>query len=268
MSVKTRIQELNTRLAEKLTNKGVQADGTETTTALINKVDDIQTGGSGGGEELFNTFLNGEMTNFVSPKEAPSVRPYLFYKDTVIKTADLRNATYIGAEVFRDSTLEEVIFNDDFKGAVNYIGNRAFLNSQLTDVNSLIGFSLTSASPALFSNCLKLKNIYLPNVILANATQPFIDCSALEKVVIGATTIGQKSFTNCSSLTALVIVVDKMAALNNANSFVNTPIENGTGYIYVPKALIEEYKVATNWVAHASQFRAIEDFPEICGGAE
>lgn len=44
MSVKTRIQELNTRLAEKLTNKGVEADGSETTTALIDKVDRIKTG--------------------------------------------------------------------------------------------------------------------------------------------------------------------------------------------------------------------------------
>lgn len=44
MSVKSRVQELNTRLAEKLTNKGVEADGTETTTALIDKVDRIITG--------------------------------------------------------------------------------------------------------------------------------------------------------------------------------------------------------------------------------
>ena len=44
MSVKSRVQELNTRLAEKLTIKGVEADGTETTTALINKVDQIITG--------------------------------------------------------------------------------------------------------------------------------------------------------------------------------------------------------------------------------
>ena len=44
MSVKSRVQELNARLAEKLTNKGVEADGTETTTVLIDKVDQISTG--------------------------------------------------------------------------------------------------------------------------------------------------------------------------------------------------------------------------------
>lgn len=44
MSVKSRVQELNTRLAEKLTSKGVEADGSETTTALIDKVDQIIAG--------------------------------------------------------------------------------------------------------------------------------------------------------------------------------------------------------------------------------
>lgn len=44
MSVKQRVKILNERLAEKLTEKGVDADGSETTTELINKVDEIQTG--------------------------------------------------------------------------------------------------------------------------------------------------------------------------------------------------------------------------------
>lgn len=35
---------------------------------------------------------------------------------------------------------------------------------------------------------------------------------------------------------------------------------NAIMYIYVPKALIEEYKVATNWTTFANQFRALEDY--------
>lgn len=37
-------------------------------------------------------------------------------------------------------------------------------------------------------------------------------------------------------------------------------------YFYVPKALIEDYKVATNWSNYANRFRAIEDYPTIAGG--
>jgi hypothetical protein len=42
---------------------------------------------------------------------------------------------------------------------------------------------------------------------------------------------------------------------------------NGTGYIYVPATLVDTYKAGTNWSTHADQIRAIEDYPEITGGA-
>jgi hypothetical protein len=54
--------------------------------------------------------------------------------------------------------------------------------------------------------------------------------------------------------------------LASPNAFNNTPIKSGTGYIYVPATLIDSYKSATNWSTYAAQFRAIEDYPEICGG--
>lgn len=227
-------------------------------------------GGSGGGEELFNSFLNGEITNFIAPKEVPKVKPYLFYKDTVIKTADLRNTTNVGSEAFRDSTLEEVILNDSYDNIyTNYLMTRAFYNTQLVNINSTLKCSITSATAGIFTNCLKLKNVYLPNVMLNGAMQVFVGCSALETVVLkGGGKISDKNFANCSSLTTLILVGNETSTLNNINNFTATPIESGTGYIYVPKALIEQYKVATNWVTFASQFRAIEDYPEICGGAE
>lgn len=46
MSVKSRIQELNKRLADTLISKGVEADKTETTTSLIDKVDNINVNGA------------------------------------------------------------------------------------------------------------------------------------------------------------------------------------------------------------------------------
>ena len=55
-----------------------------------------------------------------------------------------------------------------------------------------------------------------------------------------------------------------MCELDEISVFSNTPISNGTGYIYVPKALIESYQAHEKWSAYASQFRAIEDYPEIC----
>jgi hypothetical protein len=53
---------------------------------------------------------------------------------------------------------------------------------------------------------------------------------------------------------------------NKTNIFASTPIASGTGYIYVPAALVDSYKGATNWSTYAAQIRAIEDYPEITGG--
>lgn len=39
-----------------------------------------------------------------------------------------------------------------------------------------------------------------------------------------------------------------------------TPIAKGEGYIYVPKALIEDYKASALWSRYAAQFRALEDY--------
>jgi hypothetical protein len=48
----------------------------------------------------------------------------------------------------------------------------------------------------------------------------------------------------------------------------SSPLMLGTGYIYVPASVIEDYRTSSYWSTYASQFRAIEDYPEICGTTE
>ena len=56
-----------------------------------------------------------------------------------------------------------------------------------------------------------------------------------------------------------------MAKLEKTSAFKDTPIESGTGYVYVPSALVDSYKSATNWSTYADQIRAIENYPDITG---
>jgi hypothetical protein len=56
-----------------------------------------------------------------------------------------------------------------------------------------------------------------------------------------------------------------MATLYNNEVFTSTPIADGTGYIYVPAALVDTYKADSNWSVYENQIRAIEDYPDICG---
>lgn len=75
------------------------------------------------------------------------------------------------------------------------------------------------------------------------------------------------TFYNCPKLIALILRnSDEVCTTEHADPFTGNwvgnvgPISKGEGYIYVPSALIEEYKVATNWANFADQFRALEDY--------
>lgn len=97
----------------------------------------------------------------------------------------------------------------------------------------------------------------------------FQNCKNLEKLDLHKVdTINTNAFSGASKFETLILRTESVPTLSGTNAFSGTKIkENGTGYIYVPSALIGEYRTATNWSSFASQFRAIEDYPDICGGA-
>ncbi len=98
----------------------------------------------------------------------------------------------------------------------------------------------------------------------------FVYFTDIEKAFLGETvaTLNALCFGYCSKLEALVLKGNTIKTLASTGALSYTPIYEGTGYIYVPSALLEDYKAATNWTTYAEQFRAIEDYPEILGGAE
>ena len=101
---------------------------------------------------------------------------------------------------------------------------------------------------------------YFDNSVQTIAGNALQACTELEIVDTPAlTSIASSSFSGCSTLITLVLRNSTMTALGS-NVFKNTPIASGTGYIYVPRALVDSYKVATNWATYAAQFRALEDY--------
>ena len=153
---------------------------------------------------------------------------------------------------------------------VKSIKSNAFVNA--TSLETAEFPSLTYIEYAAFRNCSKLKELIFKNPIKYPAggwTEIFNGCSAIKKIDFKSIdTFGNNysPFGGTKSLEALIIRnTDAICNLPQNNAFGGSAIASGTGYIYVPAALIEEYKVATNWVTFAEQFRAIEDYPEICG---
>ena len=155
-----------------------------------------------------------------------------------LKTVNLPNATSIGTYAFYGCT--------------------ALTSINAPNVSSLGTYSLY--------NC-KIPYVNFPKVT-GIAQNAFYDCDLVKADFGVANKINQAAFAYCRTLEALILrKSDAICALSVAtNAFTSTPIAEGTGYVYVPQALIETYKTATNWVNYASQFRAIEDYPDICGG--
>ena len=97
----------------------------------------------------------------------------------------------------------------------------------------------------------------------------FYMCISLSVVDIPSVTIiREKAFTAATNLDTLILRnPTQVATLENSDALNGTKIATGTGYIYVPAALISGYQSAANgWSRYASKFRAIEDYPAIAGG--
>lgn len=144
-------------------------------------------------------------------------------------------------------------------GGVSY-GSGAFQNCP--NLVSVHLPKLSSVPNYFFYAAKKLNYVSLPEV-KSIAMRAFESCSSLRKLSFPRLTsiYGYTEFAGCSSLNALVLGnTDGVVALGNTNSFRDTPIAKGTGYIYVPRAFVDSYKAATNWSTYAAQFRALEDY--------
>ena len=142
--------------------------------------------------------------------------------------------------------------------SVTSIGVGAFFFcSELTTANFP---AATSIGNGAFYYCISLTTVNF-TVATSIGNGAFYSCSSLTTVDFpSASSIGNTAFKSCSNLKSLLLRGNMVCTLSSKNAFDSTPIASGTGYIYVPSALIEQYKAATNWSTLAAQFRALEEY--------
>ena len=211
-----------------------------------------------------------------------------FYNCNKLSSINMPSLKTAGKEAFMSTAITEAYFP-------NLEITRESSGGYFSNCKSLITCKLPKAidlfNELFFANCSSLKHVELPNVITLGGnvfknctslkelnfpsfdgevyTSDFTGCTALRKVDFAgrANFVRTNAFYDCKSLEAVIIRGDSVSTLSNANNFSTSGIGLGTGYIYVPSVLVDSYKTATNWSTFANQFRAIEDYPEICGGA-
>lgn len=174
------------------------------------------------------------------------------YSGGSIITAACDSSSAITVNEIESTNLESVVIGD----CVTSIGDYAF--NYCTSLSSVtIPNSVTSISDYVFQYCYSLTSIDIPNSVTSIGDWAFSDCTSLASIDIpsGVTYIGDYAFTKCSSLTSITVRSTTPPSLYN--SFNNTPIDSGTGYIYVPSQSVETYKSTVGWSDYASRIQAI-----------
>lgn len=134
----------------------------------------------------------------------------------------------------------------------------SILDRTISGVLKLPGILVIGES-ALFT-CTNISGAYIPEC-KAIGKSAFFGCSGLSIVFLSAAkTIQASSFGN-SGIASLIIDSDSIVTLSSTNAFSLSPIGSGTGYIYVSDALVDQYKVATNWATYANQIKGKSELP-------
>ena len=144
---------------------------------------------------------------------------------------------------------------------ITYLGMEVFRNY---DSLAIADFpNVTSTGVNVFYACYALHTVNLPSLI-SISTNMFGYSSLLKRLDFPSVeNIGGGAFSGCSRLVTLILrKADTVCTLANVNAFTNTSIAKGTGYIYVPDNLVEQYKAATNWSTYASQIKPISELEE------
>lgn len=173
---------------------------------------------------------------------------------TFVNTADL-----IGDDELSDQLIQRTV-TEYRENRVSKIGKHGL--SHCPSLKSVDIPCVTLLQEAAFDGCSGLTEMILPAVETID-TSGLRRCSNLKTLDTGSLKElnGNYIFDSCGCLTALILRGDRVCTLATLGSnFYNTPIANGSGYIYVPSARMAQYQAATNWSALAAQFRALEDY--------
>lgn len=246
----TRIQNAKSALKTSIENKGVTVSDSTLLSGYSALVDQIQTGGGGGGNEDLINLIERDFTTFNIPSGTTKIGDYAFGFYTGLTSITIPNSvTSIGEYAFRNSGLTSVTIPD----SVISIGGTAFGYCKgITSVT--IGNGVTSIGEYAFSQCTSLTSVTIGNSVTNIGRQTFYGCTILTSIRIpnSVTTIDANAFNQCTGLTSITINATTPPTLG-INAFANT----NDCPIYVPAASVNAYKTATNWSSLASRIQAI-----------
>ena len=226
-------------------------------------IDDIVTGGASVTGDVYT--------------DAAKITAYVFNGNTQITSLSAPNVTSIGDYALNNATALKSVYLPSCVSVGQYVFNKTTMTSvSLPECASIGNYGFGSAS--------KLATLELPKCkTIGNSALTYI--AAKKLILPECTSIGNSSLTSCpnleyvdlhkctsivnyglrnnSKLATLIVRSETVCSLSNY-ALNSTKVYNGTGHIYVPAALIDSYRTATNWTKinanNADTFRALEDY--------
>ena len=263
----TQLQADKQVLVDNLVAKGVSATNDETFTSLVPKVAEISGGSAitkgvivetvddnGFASEIKIVGLTEVPNGYCSGNTGGANIGFL---EKLTKVILDENITKIGEYAFN---YQKKLTHINLHNSITEIGKYAFTQNNALTINSLPE-NLQKIGEWCFSYILDTEITFpigvteLPDSVMRN-------CSKLEKIVCNGdiTSIGALSFFYDRVLKTFVLPnITTVPTLSSSNAFDTTSISSGTGYIYVPDFLVEDFKVATNWSTYADQIKGISE---------
>lgn len=238
----------------------------------------------------------------VSMKNVMTIKEYAFYDCQALSSMIIPSIYRIGDYALKYTTSLKSInapeLHDIGRGSFSgsgiaslyapklvFIDEYAFSESGIESLNYP---NVTSVGQYAFQNCTSLSNISIPAVetiythafdgcssvsevsfkLLESAdSYAFNGCTSLSKADMGNIylRLSSRLFYGCSALDTLILRRTSGDIRTTSSALTGTKIASGNGYIYVPASMISTYQADSTWSKYSSQFRAIEDYPDICG---
>ena len=256
---------------------------------MAGKINGIQTGG---GEDAFSKFLESANPGPLTIK-AETIREAAFCFGSsygVIPTYDFicPNLKTVGKNAFRPDSVRGIpVFNEFIAPKLETVGTHSFYNAlfkkyDFSSLKTIGDYAFASYDNYNFSS----DNIFIGEKVELVGSNAF-ENRPIKKAIIGEKTTNPATFNGTcfsnsqletlicnnvskfytmafwkSKLSTLVIKGATVPQLASTSVFDNTPIANGTGSIYVLDALVEQYKVATNWAIYADQIKPLSEYTE------
>lgn len=222
------------------------------------------------GVDHVNELVGGTLTSFTADNALGQVVTHAFCGCTLLTSVDLSGARGIGGTLsvgeyafqtcgsLVNLVLPQTIYVEF--GSYVFTGCRAFAQAIAGKISRVGPYCFANSKIPSFANSYPQGNSkkiwYMESCFQA--------CSMLTRVDLACAPIFNKNvFKNCSALEAIVIRDTETVGELQTNAFAGcTPITNGTAFIYVPDALVDTYKAATNWTAYSTLIKPLSEYVE------